>query len=214
MATVPVAALLALAGCGAAPASGGTSPAAASSSEAAEAYSTSQFAVPLTVSVGTELDGPSPAADTAHLLVWDGTADGTKVRFLLPAVTYPPGTAQPMAPPEDFLAYLHEQEQHGLELTDATPWTVGGRPATVLTAASRDAPEGFYNGSLGCVAAGTSRDDADACFGVQPDLELRLAVVDLGDTTLLAWARTNAGDPDAAAFYAEFEHMLDSVRFG
>jgi hypothetical protein len=208
---LPVAALVALAGCGTAPASG-TTPV-ASTSEGAAAYSTSQFAVPLTVSVGSELDGPSPAADTAHLLYWNGTAGGTKVRFLVPAVTYPPGTAQPMPPPEDFSAYLHAEEQHGLELTDETTRTVGGRPATVLTASAQDAAEGFYDGSLGCVAAETSPDDPDGCFGTQPDLHLRLAVVDLGDTTLLAWARTDAGDPDAATFYAEFERMLDSVRF-
>jgi hypothetical protein len=211
--TVPAAALVALAGCGSASEAGGTSPAAASSIEtAAGEYSTAQFAVPMTVSVGTELDGPSPALDSDHLLYWDGTAGGTKIRFLLPAVTYAPGTGQPMSPPADFLGYLHAQEQHGLELSEETTRTVGGRPATLLTATSQAAPEGSYDGSLGCVTAETSLDDADGCFGVQPDLELRLAVVDLGGRTLLAWARTSAGDPGAAAFYADFEQMLDSIR--
>jgi len=41
---------------------------------------------------------------------------------------------------------------------------------------------------------------------------LRLAVVDVDDTTLLAWARIAKATPDAA-FEAMFEDMLTTVRF-
>jgi hypothetical protein len=41
---------------------------------------------------------------------------------------------------------------------------------------------------------------------------LRLAVVDVGETTLLAWARMNTDNPDPA-FAAMFEQMLTTVRF-
>lgn len=212
-ATIPVLALVALAACSATPTAGDASPAAASSSAHAPAeYSTTQFAVPLTVSVGSELDGPEPAADTPHLLYWDGSADDTKVRFLDPAVTYAPGTTSPMAPPGDFVGYLHQQEQNGFELSDETTRTVDGHPATLLTATSQDAPGSSYDGSLGCVAADTPLEDLAGCFGVQPEYSLRLAVVDLDGHPLLAWARTSSDDPDAAGFFAEFEQMLDSVH--
>jgi hypothetical protein len=51
-----------------------------------------------------------------------------------------------------------------------------------------------------------------SCFGPQPDLLLHLAVVDVGESTLLAWARMNTGNPDPA-FAAMFEQMLITVRF-
>jgi hypothetical protein len=41
---------------------------------------------------------------------------------------------------------------------------------------------------------------------------LRLAVVDVGDTTLLAWARMSRYDLDQS-FAAAFERMLTTVRF-
>jgi hypothetical protein len=50
------------------------------------------------------------------------------------------------------------------------------------------------DGAIGCpdVAA----DQAEGCFGFEPDLALRIAVVNVGGTPMVAWARTNAKAPD------------------
>jgi hypothetical protein len=63
------------------------------------------------------------------------------------------------------------------------------------------------------VAEETSLHDPDGCFGVQPEHELRLAVIDTGAAPLLAWARVSRDNPAAPDFYADFEHMLGSIRF-
>jgi hypothetical protein len=72
------------------------------------------------------------------------------------------------------------------------------------------ASEGFLSGSVGCIER-VSDKHTDPCYGIQPDYYLRLAVIDVGDTTLLAWARSQ-GVPDKE-FHAMFERMLQSVRF-
>jgi hypothetical protein len=69
---------------------------------------------------------------------------------------------------------------------------------------------GLLDGSLGCPTVGADR--VEGCFGVQPDRILRIAVIPVGNSTLLAWARTSKAVPDAA-FVAVFETMLKSVRF-
>jgi hypothetical protein len=94
-----------------------------------------------------------------------------------------------------------------------TKITVDGRPATLMNVTRTiDAshPEGFLDGSLGCPERDADR--AEGCFGPQPDLLLRPAVIDVGGTTLLAWARMNKDNPDQA-FAAMFERMLTSVQF-
>jgi hypothetical protein len=45
----------------------------------------------------------------------------------------------------------------------------------------------LLDGTLGCPAATTP---AVVCFGLQPDVALRIAVVDLNGKTLVAWARS------------------------
>ena len=71
-------------------------------------------------------------------------------------------------------------------------------------------PPGFFDGDLGCPNIGA--DQAEGCFGNQPENVTRLAVIPVGNTTLLAWARTSKANPDEA-FFAIFEKMLNSVRF-
>jgi len=71
-------------------------------------------------------------------------------------------------------------------------------------------PSGFFDGTLGCPNIGA--DQAEGCYGIQPDIVARLAVIPVGHTTLLAWARTSKASPDEA-FFAMFERMLKSVRF-
>lgn len=65
-------------------------------------------------------------------------------------------------------------------------------------------------GSLGC-AERVSNKHENSCFGLQPDYYLQLAVIDVGDSTLLAWARTGIDNPDEA-FRAMFERMLTTVQ--
>ena len=71
-------------------------------------------------------------------------------------------------------------------------------------------PQSFFDGSLGCPTAGA--EQSEGCFGPQPDLMLRLGVIDVGGTTLLAWARMSRDNPDQS-FAAMFERMLTTVRF-
>ena len=55
-------------------------------------------------------------------------------------------------------------------------------------------------------------DQSEGCFGIQPDLIARIAVIPVGKTTLLAWERTDKAFPNKA-YVASFEKMLQSVRF-
>ena len=52
------------------------------------------------------------------------------------------------------------------------------------------------DGSVGCPA---EEVEADECYGLQPDRTVRMAVIDTGDATLLAWLRhagtEETGDP-------------------
>lgn len=209
-------ALLAVSGCG-----GGdekststTASTAPAASAAGQTYSSKAFVVPLTVTVDAALKSP-PNPDSPNLLSWDAAAsDATNaVRFLVPVVVYSPGSSTPEAPPKDYLNYLQGQTKDGAEITEETKITVDGHPATLMNVTRTiDAshPEGFLDGSLGCPERNADR--AEGCFGPQPDLLLRLAVIDVGETTLLTWARMNKDNPDPA-FVAMFEQMLTTVRF-
>ena len=216
MVTLCALTLLAVAGCGhgAKPSAPATTSATPGSSAATQTYSSKALVVRLTVTVDAGLKSP-PNPDSPNLLSWDAAAsDENKVRFLVPVELYRPGTSTPVAPPKDYLTYLQGQAKDGAELSKVTKTTVDGHPATLMNLTSTvDAshPDGFLDGSLGCPERGA--DQAEGCFGPQPDLLLRLAVIDVGDTTLLAWARMNKNNPDQA-FVAMFEQMLSSVRFG
>jgi hypothetical protein len=198
--------LLVMAGCSSAASTSG--PATASpSSPTGQTYASKAFVVPLTVTVDASLKSP-PNPDSRNLLSWDA-ADGSsnKVRFLVPVNLYPPGNAVPEALPKDYLTYLQALTSQGVKLSNVTKVTVDGDPATLMTATTSS---GNLDGSLGCPAVGA--DQGEGCFGVQPDLSLRIAVIPVGNSTLLAWARTSKASPDAA-FVAMFETMLKSVRF-
>lgn len=208
-ATVSALVLLVLQACsgeGATP--GPTKPAATSaSSPASQTYASKAFVVPLTVTVDASLKSP-PNPDSRHLLSWDAAnSPDNKVRFLMPTSVYRPGSTISKAPPKNYLPYLQGLTSHGAQLSNVTKVTVDGHPATLMTATSTGAP-GALDGTLGCPDA----DQAEGCFGIQPDLSLRIAVIPLGNTTLLAWARTSRDNPDGE-FFAMFERMLNTVRF-
>jgi hypothetical protein len=170
-------------------------------------YSTTSFAVPLTVIVEPLLSSP-PTSDTTNLLSWDAAAsDNEKIRFLIPVELYPPGSSAPQPPPSDYLAYLQGQAGQGGAFTDTSTITVDGRAGTLMTATTSNS----LDGSLGCPVLGA--DPGEGCYGLQPDLILRIAVIDMGGgTTLLAWARTGVEAPNDE-FNAMFERMLANLRF-
>jgi hypothetical protein len=207
-------ALLAVSGCGggattSTPTKASTT---AASSAASQTYSSKAFVLPLTVTVDAALKSP-PNADSHNLLSWDSASIDKWVRFLVPVNLYRPGSSVRAAVPKDYLRYLQGQTKDNVEFSDVTKITVDGHPATLMTATSTiDAshPQGFVDGSLGCPKP--DAEQHEGCYGIQPQGIIRLAVVDVGGTTLLAWARTNKDHPDQA-FYAMFERMLTSVRF-
>ena len=200
--------LLVMAGCSSSASTSG--PATASpSSPTGQTYASKAFVVPLAVTVDASLKSP-PNPDSRNLLSWDAAdGSGNKVRFLVPVNLYRPGSSSPGAPPKDYLTYLRGLTSQGVKLSNVTKVTVDGHSATLMSATTTTGP-GLLNGSLGCPAVGA--DQAEGCFGVQPDLSLRIAVIPVGNSTLLAWARTSKASPDAA-FVAMFETMLKSVRF-
>ena len=207
------AAALALTACGAAAGtSGGTQKdhAASPSSPTGQTYASKAFVVPLTVTVDASLKSP-PNPDSRNLLSWDAAHDSSgKVRFLVPVNLYRPGSSAPEAPPRDYLAYLQGFTSQGVKYSDMAKITVDGHPATLMSVTSTN-DSGLLDGSLGCPTVGA--DQGEGCFGFQPDLSIRIAVIPVGNSTLLAWARTSKDSPDTAAFFALFGTMLKCVRF-
>jgi hypothetical protein len=203
-------ALLAVSGCG-----GGdekststTASTAPAASAAGQTYSSKAFVLPLTVTVDAALKSP-PNPDSPNFLSWDAVAsEENKVRFMVPVVVFRPGKETPEAPPKDYLKFLMAQAKDGAEFSKVTKITVDGRPATLMDVTTYG-PEGFLSGSVGCFER-VSDKHTDPCYGIQPDYHLRLAVIDVGEGTLVAWARSR-GVPDKE-FHAMFERMLQSVR--
>ena len=50
------------------------------------------------------------------------------------------------------------------------------------------------------------------CYGAQPTVSLRFAVIDLGNRVMLTWLR-NINGVDSTAKNVSFEQMLQSIRF-
>jgi hypothetical protein len=170
-------------------------------------YQSQRFVTPLEVTVPAWLPAV-PDTDEPNFLTWIGTdaSFDRAVRFLVPVNVYQPGSAAATPPPDDYLSYLRGQVTYGAQLADETRTSVGGMPTTIVTGTT-GAP---LDGSLGCPAADVPAPD---CFGLQPGMALRLAVIDVVDTTVLAWARVTEGSADTAEAFADFEQMLGSLRF-
>jgi hypothetical protein len=166
------------------------------------AYSSTAFVLPFDVTVPPWLPGQA-SADEPNFVTWEAADVDRAVRFLVPVELYPPGATTASPPPDDYAAYLLGQSANGAEFTDITNTTVDGRPATVMTANVADS----LNGSLGCPESGMAAED---CFGLQSDLTLRIAVIDAGEETMLAWVRDIRGVPTE---YATFDAMLATIRF-
>lgn len=180
-----------------------------SSTAASRTYTSQSFMAPLTITVPTSL-GTRPVSDTSTFLTW--VKSGGKVRFLLPAVVYRPGgNGRPEKPPatyKDYVAYLHEQAGYHANWQDEETATVDGRAATLLTGTTNEP----MDGSFGCP---TARADPDKdCFGLQPDYEMRVAVIDAPGRPLVAWTTIDLTQvQNSSAAITRFEDMLKTLKF-
>lgn len=189
-----------------APRPGSAGSALTTASASGPVYASTSFVVPFDVSPPTWVN-PKPAEETPNFVTWEAP-NAPAVRFLAPATVYRPGEKGHTEIPKDYLSYLLGQKSVGAHFRDQTRGTVGGEPATLVTATT----DRSLDGSLGCPAKNTP---AAACFGLQPDLELRIAVVQAHGRTLLIWMRTDKSTsrPAVAAKVRSFDDMLASVRF-
>jgi hypothetical protein len=191
----------ALSGC-----SGGSGTPAKPSTSNAQSYTSKEFSIPVTIPVTKSLKTEA-STDTATFLTWDSAnLEDLAVRFLLPPVLYRPNKTKPEAPPTDYLTYLRGLASQGANLADEKAVTVDGHNATLMTLTT----DRSLDGVLGCPTTSTPAAD---CFGLQPDLILRFAVIDANGKPLLAWARSLAGATHAPGFAAEFEVMLQGLKF-
>ena len=147
---------------------------------------------------------PEPAVAEPNFVTWESHHPDRGIRFLAPVNLYPPGSTTTTPLPDDYVTYLLSQTDHGATFSDVVETTIDGLPATVVTATTDQS----IDGGLGCQADGLTAED---CFGLQPDLSLRLAVVEVGDQPLLIWVRDIRG---VDAEYDTFDTMLSSLRFG
>ena len=122
-----------------------------------------------------------------------------------PVNVYPPGSNTATPVPRDYLSYLRALAAHGVKLTDQATTTVDGHPAALFTINTDQSVDGAF----GCPAAGMSAGD---CYGPQPTLSQRFAVIDLGNRVMVAWLRNIKGT-DSTAKNASFEQMLRSIHF-
>jgi hypothetical protein len=209
-AAIAALALLAVGGCSSGGSASGPAKASASS-PVGPTYASKAFAVPLTIAVPASFFKAQPNSDTSTLLTWFTGSEARfhKVRFLLPDSLYRPGQTAPEAPPKDYLAYLRGLSRQGLTLADEKKITVDGHSATLMTGTA----EHDLDGSIGCPQTGGSPDAGGDCFGWGPAAVARIAVIDVSGRTLVSWAGINKGASDESAFFAEFEAMLQSIKF-
>jgi hypothetical protein len=202
-----IATVVSLAACG-----GGTSPTASATSVTSAAaptgttYSTKYFTTPVDVSVPSWLE-PNPTVDTANFVTFGSSDSSRALRILRPVIVYAPGssTAEPI--PKDYVSYLLGQAANGGHFDERVDTTVDGHHAVVVTA-STDQP---LDGSLGCPETGITPAD---CFGLQPELVLRLAVITTDHGPLLIWLRNSPdNNPDMKAETERFDQILAGIRF-
>lgn len=184
-----------------------TSAAATSPSPSTASYASSSFVIPFDVGPPAWLD-PEPTTEQSNFVTWEAP-NAPAVRFLAPRSVYRPGQQKDSAVPQEYLAYLLGLTSVGAEFRDRITTTIAGRPATRLTATI----DHGLDGALGCPVKGML---AAACYGLQPGLEVRLAVIQVEDRTLLVWLRTEASmeHDELARVIESFDALLASLRFG
>ncbi len=165
-------------------------------------YTSADFVIPFQLAVPTWV-APEPSAEESQFVTWR-TPD-VAIRVMVPVEVHPAGAQVPSPPPLDYMSYLLSQSEAGARFTDSSLTTVGGQPATLVTAtASRR-----LTGAVGCSEV---RAAPQRCFGLRPERQLRIAVVEVGGRTLLIWLRS-----DRRSRFAEerqlFEQTLSTVQF-
>lgn len=185
----------------------------------AQPYSSATFLVPFTAELPPWTKGVVPDINpSARFQTWQmnqcqDCAPGTevKLRMIIPDSVYEPGAkGNPVAMPdyEGYLAYLSSLEAAGsLSLTNRGTTTVGGKPATVFSVKVDKA-----------VPDGQACEDIHAkpgeCFGFDPKIAARLAVIKVGPgAPLLMWTRAFPDNPERATYEAQFDQMLATVTF-
>lgn len=179
---------------------------ASATSDPARTYVSTSFVIPFDVTPPPWLTG-RPHIEEPNFVTWEAP-DLPAVRFLVPVNVYRPGETTPTDVPEDYLSYLRQQETHGAHFHDQSTITLGGAPATLVTATTDTA----LDGSIGCPTAATP---APKCFGLQPELSLRIAVATVHGRTLLVWLRMpeTATAAETQTRRVAFEAMLTGLRF-
>jgi hypothetical protein len=172
---------------------------------AAREYDGASFVAPFTVTP-PEWAPAEPSTASPTFVTWEGTDADRAIRFLAPVNLYPPGSATAEPVPDDYATYLLGLTDQGAQFTDVLETTVGGRPATVLTASTTNSLDGV----LGCPDEGMTAAD---CYGIQADLVIRLAVIDTGSQIVLVWVRDILGDGQRDIEYDSFDAMLASLAF-
>ena len=99
------------------------------SAAAPTSYVSTSFVVPFEVTL-PEWALPEPAVVLPNFVTWESGTVDRGIRFLVPVNVYPPGSDTTTAPPDDYLAYLLGQTEHGAEFADVTETTIDGLPAT------------------------------------------------------------------------------------
>jgi hypothetical protein len=172
--------------------------------EAEASYVSTSFVTPFEVTL-PDWVAPEPVTEKPNFVAWEGADVDRAIRFLVPGVVYPPGETAPVPVPDDYLAYLLAQSDHGAVFEDVIETTVDGRPATIVTATT---PSDLSD-TIGCTK---ENDLVTDCFGLLSDLILRIAVLDTDKGPLLIWVRDSRGanrEPE----HETFDAMLSSLHF-
>jgi hypothetical protein len=169
--------------------------------EAEEPYVSTSFVVPFKVTL-PDWAAAEPVTERPNLVTWEVADPARAVRFFAPARVIRPPDATETEVPEDYAEYLLSLSEFGATFKDVVETTVDGEPATVVTATAANT----IDGSFGCEEA-----RAGECWGLIPDVTLRMAVIDTHKGPLLVWQRDplDAGPID----YASFDAMLGSLHF-
>lgn len=168
---------------------GGSGPATATSSPSAVTFASQSFVVPFSLRVPSWLPA-RPGTEQTTFVSWDANDGARKVRLMAPVSIYRPDATSASALPKNFTKYFLGLRSQGVTFADESTTTIGGHPATVVTATTSTSMDGVF----GCP---TDHLAAADCFGFQPDLVLRMAVIDDAGRPLLFWLREDA-DPKPA----------------
>lgn len=173
----------------------------------APTFSPKSFVLPFALDPPTWIM-PGPTVDASRFVTWESPTGSPSIRVVALAYLYRPGEDKPSPPPTDYVTYLLDQQAAGAQFTDRTERTVGGRPATIVTATTTRS----LDGTLACVEPD---QEAHHCLGLQPELLLRIAVIPTEKQVVLIWLREDAtvNSGTLEDHQQRFDAMLDSVTF-